>query len=154
MKKIVASLATAMAVTSFSVATQAAPVLLGIGSLTGNTDKSGLTNTLENGSSAAILGGLGSGLAYAGNNTFLALPDRGPNATAYNGGASVDNTTSYIARFQTISMNLTANASGLPFSITPTLNSTTLLYSNTALNYGANGAPAQNSANHYFFTGK
>jgi len=154
MKKIIASLATAMAVTSFSVTTHAAPVLLGIGSLTGNTDKSGLTNTLEDGSSAAILGGLGSGLAYAGNNTFLALPDRGPNAMPYNGGSSVDNTTSYIARFHTISMNLTANAYGLPFSITPTLNSTTLLYNNTALNYGADGAPAQNSANHYFFTGK
>ena len=33
---------------------------------------------LENGVPGNRLGGLGSGLAYAGGNTFLALPDRGP----------------------------------------------------------------------------
>ena len=62
-----------------------------------------------------ILGGLGSGLAYAGRNTFLALPDRGPNATSYN--AKVDNTVSYINRFQTVSMALTPAQGGkLPYS--------------------------------------
>jgi hypothetical protein len=46
-------------------------------------DLSGLTGTLENGLPANLLGGLGSGIAYAGGNTFLAVPDRGPNATPY-----------------------------------------------------------------------
>jgi len=83
-----------------------------------------------------LLGGVGSGLAWAGGNTFLATPDRGPNATAYN--PLVDNTTSYISRFQTFSLNLTKNAVGseLPYSLTPTLNATTLLSSKTALTYG------------------
>jgi len=49
----------------------------------GYTDRSGFTNTLENGISADLLGGMGSGLAWANGNTFLFLPDRGPNATAY-----------------------------------------------------------------------
>ena len=35
---------------------------------------------LENGVAGNLLGGVGSGFAYAGGNTFLALPDRGPNA--------------------------------------------------------------------------
>ena len=48
---------------------------------------------------ANVLGGIGSGLAWAGGNTFLATPDRGPNATPYN--SAVDDTVSYIARFQT-----------------------------------------------------
>ncbi len=82
-----------------------------------------------------MLGGIGSGLAWAGGNTFLALPDRGPNATAYTGGSAVDNTTSYIARFQTVTLNLTATPSGgLPYTLTPTLTGTTLLYSDSALN--------------------
>ena len=54
--------------------------LLAIGTLDGTTDLSGLTNILENGVSANILGGLGSGIAHAGGDTFLAVPDRGPNA--------------------------------------------------------------------------
>jgi hypothetical protein len=36
----------------------------------------------ENGVAGNLLGGMGSGLAYAGGNTFIALPDRGPNAAA------------------------------------------------------------------------
>jgi len=57
----------------------AAPVLLGIGSLSGTeSDLLGLTGTLESGVSVNLLGGMGSGFAYASNNTFLALPDRGP----------------------------------------------------------------------------
>src|ERR1700712_4746212 len=63
---------------------QATPVLLAEGALTGTTDLSGLTGTLENGLPANILGGRASGLAYAGGNPFRALPDRGPNATPYN----------------------------------------------------------------------
>lgn len=36
------------------------------------------------------------------HNTFLAIPDRGPNATPYN--VNVDDTTSYITHFQTFSL--------------------------------------------------
>ncbi len=139
---------------------QAAPILLATGSLTGTSDLSGLTGTLENGLSGNILGGLGSGLAWAGGNTFLALPDRGPNATSYTGGTAVDNTTSYISRFHTVSMSLTATPTGtLPFSLTPTLTGTTLLYSPTALTYGATAGlpsaiPTVNTSNQFFFTGR
>jgi hypothetical protein len=141
---------------------QAAPILLATGSLTGTTDLSGLNgaaNTLENGLSGDVLGGLGSGLAWAGGNTFLALPDRGPNATTYTGGAVVDQTTSYISRFQTVSLNLTASASGLPFTLTPTLTNTTLLYSPTALTYGTTSGlpsaiPSVNTNDKFFFTGR
>ncbi len=138
--------------------------LIGIGSLGGTSDLSGLTGTLENGNAANILGGMGSGLAWAGDNTFLALPDRGPNAAAYTGGAAVDNTTSYIARFNTISMNVTATPSAvpagtLPYTVTPTLQSTTLLWSSTPLNYGntaglASGVPGINADGKYYFTGR
>lgn len=49
------------------------------------TDLSSVTaGTLENGVAGNLLGGLGSGLAWAGGNAFVALPDRGPNATAWN----------------------------------------------------------------------
>ena len=86
-------------------AANATPILLGIGSFSSAaSDKSGLTGTLESRVAANLLGGMGSGLAYAGNNTFLALPDRGPNALAYAGGSSVDNTTSFISRFNTIGL--------------------------------------------------
>lgn len=117
-------------------------------------DLSGLTGTLENGVAANLLGGLGSGLAWAGGNTFIALPDRGPNANPYN--SSVDDTTSYIPRLQTLSLSLTPNAPGsaLAFNLSTKLTATTLLSSPTALNYGVNGAPAQNTANQFFFTGR
>jgi hypothetical protein len=116
----------------------AQPVLIATGSLSGAlSDLSGLNYTLENGTAANLLGGMGSGLAWAGGNTFLALPDRGPNAVAWN--SALDDTTSYIPRFHTLQMDLVANAPGaaLPFTLTPTLKSTTLLSSSTALNYGA-----------------
>ena len=91
------------------------------------TDLSGLNYTLENGVSASLLGGLGSGFAWASGNTFLALPDRGPNAVGYN--SAVDDTVSYINRFHTVTMNLKPNTgTGLPFTLTPTLKSTTLLF--------------------------
>lgn len=136
-------------------ATHAAPILLGIGSLSGSaSDLSGLTGTLENGTAANLLGGMGSGLAYAGNNTFLALPDRGPNAVAYAGGSAVDNTTSYIPRFHTISLNYSAGTT-LPLTVSTTLNSTTLLGSNTSpLTYAAGGAPAANTGSTYYFSGR
>ncbi|GAA4022443.1 hypothetical protein GCM10022212_19570 [Actimicrobium antarcticum] len=138
--------------------------LLAIGSLSGSfSDLSSQTaGMLENGIAGNVLGGLGSGLAYAGNNTFIATPDRGPNATPYN--TLVDDTSSYIARFQTIRMGLSANTSGtgLAFNLTPTLVATTLLSSPTALTYGSGaglnlgtGAPALNALNGTnYFTGR
>jgi hypothetical protein len=41
-------------------------------------DLSGLTYKLENGAPANLLGGLGSGIAYASGNTFLARPTAAP----------------------------------------------------------------------------
>src|SRR5262249_51802009 len=106
--------------------------------------------------------GIGSGLAYAGGTTFLALPDRGPNAKVYN--ALVDNTTSYITRFQTLNLSLAPSDPGspLPFVLTPMLVDTTLLSSQKPLVYGdgvaaglPNGAPALNAINHTnYFTGR
>jgi hypothetical protein len=129
--------------------------LLAVGSLAGSSagnfsDLSGLTGTLENGVAANYLGGVGSGLAWAGGNTFIAVPDRGPNATAWN--ANVDDTTSYIPRLQTVTLGLQQNAG--VFTLTPTLTATTLLYSSTPLNYGVGGAPSQNAANKYYFSGR
>jgi len=157
-------LASVFVLSSAMGSAHAAFELIGIGSLGGTSDLSGLTGTLESGVAANILGGMGSGLAWAGGNTFLALPDRGPNATAYTGGAAVDNTTSYIARFNTVSMNVTATPSAvpagtLPYTVTPTLQSTTLLWSSTPLNYGstaglASGVPTLNANGKYYFTGR
>jgi len=144
----------------------AGAILFAQGTLTGsaagpNADLSGLTGTLENGAAANLLGGLGSGLAYAGGNTFIGVPDRGPNAVSYN--AAVDDTVSYISRIQTLDMSLTPNAApgALPFNLTPTLTGTTLLYSPTPLTYGTgvsvglgSGAPALNTASKYYFTGR
>jgi hypothetical protein len=129
--------------------------LIAIGSLNLGSDLSGLTGLLENGvDTGNVLGGIGSGLAWAGGNTFIALPDRGPNATAYTGGAGVDNTTSYVARLQTVQLTLTQSpAGGLPYTLAPTLKSTTLLYSPTALNYGT-VTPAINSATKFYFDGR
>lgn len=140
--------------------------LIAIGTLSGASDLSGLSYTMESGVAANVLGGMGSGLAYAGGNTFIAIPDRGPNAASYANGSYVDNTTSYIPRFHELEMTLTATPSGgLPYTLTPTLTSTTLLYSATALNYGTgsfnsgavnlgSGAPAINDSTHYYFTGR
>jgi hypothetical protein len=152
----------------------ASVILLANGTVTSsaagaNADLSGLTGPLENGLAGNVLGGIGSGLAYAGGNTFLAVPDRGPNATPYN--PAVDDTVSYISRFHTLDMTLTANVPGssLPYSLTPTLSQTTLLWSATPLIYGSgaglgnridgvtpigSGAPALNSAGHYYFSGR
>jgi hypothetical protein len=117
-------------------------------------DLSGQTGTLENGLAANLLGGLGSGLAWAGGNTFLALPDRGPNATPWN--AAVDDTTSYISRFSTLQLGLSASSGGtLPFTLTPSLQSTTLLYSTTPLSYAAGGtALLGNSVGKHYFSGR
>jgi hypothetical protein len=155
------TLKAALLLSVFAVAPARADVsLLAIGTLDGTTDLSGLTGTLENGVPANILGGLGSGNAYAGGDTFLAVPDRGPNAVPFD--SKIDDTASYINRFQTLKLNLTANPGGaLPFTLAPTLTKTTLLYSPTPLTYGTGaglgvgpGAPAQNTPDKFYFTGR
>jgi hypothetical protein len=118
---------------------------------------------LENGVPGNRLGGFGSSIAYAGADTFLMLPDRGPNAVEF--AASIDSTVTYINRFHTFNLrllpaaasdngvqdsNTTPNAvpgitppfdvSGLPFILTPMLRSTTLFWSPTPLAYGKAGA--------------
>lgn len=145
----------------FASGAHAAPALLAIGTLNGSGDLSGLTAPLENGLAGNVLGGMGSGMAWAGGNTFVALPDRGPNATSYN--ANVDNTVSYISRFQTVNMTLapSSSGSGLPMILTPVLTQTTLLSSSQALVYGSGaginlgtGAPASNTASTFYFSGR
>ncbi len=94
-------------------------------------DLSGPTYNLENGVPANSLGGFGSAIAYASGNTFLALPDRGPNAVEFDD--AIDNTASYVNRFHTITMDLQPNTTGtgLPYTLTPTLRRTTLFWSLT-----------------------
>jgi hypothetical protein len=142
----------------------AEPVLVAMGSISGlyedfATQTSGL---LENGVPGNRFGGIGSGLAYLGGDWFLALPDRGPNAVPYN--SCLDDTVSYINRFQTMHMSLSPSDPGakLPLTLTPMLTGTTLLSSRTPLVYGAgcglkpvNGAPALNAVDHtLYFTGR
>ena len=124
-------------------------------------DLSGLTYKLENGVRANELGGFGSAITYAGGNTFLALPDRGPNAVEFND--AIDNTASYVNRFHTIEMELVPNAtgSGLPYNLTPELKQTTLLWSLTPLVYGSgegldvgSGVPKINNFFQHFFSGR
>lgn len=145
-------------------AAHAAVDLIAIGGLSGHAqDRANETaGGLENGVAGNLLGGIGSGLTYAGGNTFLALPDRGPNALAYN--SAVSDTTSYIDRFHAIRMDLAPSEAGsaLPFTLTPTLAATTLLHTARSLSYGDGvltnlpaGVPALNDANHsHYFTGR
>jgi hypothetical protein len=140
------------------------PILLANGTLTGSsagyyTDLSGLQGTLENGVAKTLLGGMGSGLAWAWNNTFIGVPDRGPNAVPYD--SLIDDTVTYIPRFHTITMELTPSNGPLPFTLTPTLQSTTLLYSSDPLTYGSGdglgvppGAPGENGPDKYYFSGR
>ncbi|MGZ3438005.1 MAG: esterase-like activity of phytase family protein [Polyangia bacterium] len=130
--------------------------LVAVGSLSGTrSDLSRETaDPLENGVAGNLLGGLGSGLAYAGWGRFVAVPDRGPNAVPYNG--AVDDTTSYIARMHTIRMSLERSPRGaaLPLSLTPHLEETTLLSSRQPLYYGSH-PPTLNERHHtHYFTGR
>ena len=94
------------------------------------------------------------GLAWAGDNNFIGVQDRGPNAKAWN--ASVADTTSFIGRFHSLRLQFSANAAGapLPYSLMPTLSGTNLLSSPTALNDGAGGAPALNRDGASCFSGR
>jgi len=150
----------------FASISQAQISLLAVGTLDQSRagtfqDLSGLTYPLENGVRANELGGFGSAIANAGGFTFLALPDRGPNAVPFD--SDIDDTVSYINRFHTVSMNLSPNrtGSGLPFNLAPTLRKTTLLWSLTPLVYGSgsglgvgSGAPPLNNFFFHFFTGR
>ena len=137
--------------------------LVAIGSLPGTVgDRAGETaGALENGVAGNLLGGIGSGLAYAGWGRFVAIPDRGPNAVPFN--SAIDDTASYINRFQTIAMRLTPSKPGavLPYTLTPTLERTTLLFSRAPLVYGSgeglgvgSGAPALDNPLQHYFTGR
>jgi len=133
-----------LAIASIVLASAAHAVdLIAIGTISG-TYEDFATETafpLENGVAGNRLGGIGSGLAYAGGTTFLALPDRGPNANPYN--SLVDDTVSYIARFQTLNLSLAPTpdpVTGLPFTLTPMLAHTTLLSSRSPLVYGSGAA--------------
>lgn len=108
-----------------SFSAQATVILAGIGTIASDArDLSGLTGTVEDGSPANLAGGFGSAIAYAGNGIYLATPDRGPNNTNYN--PAIDNTTSYISRFNEISLGLTYQANG-SLAVTPTIQRTQLL---------------------------
>jgi hypothetical protein len=147
---------------------QASVDLVAFGSISGTyQDLSSRTGKpLENGVAGNRLGGLGSGIAYAGGTTFVSVPDRGPNAVPFN--SAVDDTVSYINRFQTFDLATAPNPdydvsspSSLPLVLTPTLRSTTLLSSFTPLVYGTganlgvgSGAPALNARHTFYFTGR
>ncbi|MBI1284238.1 MAG: pyruvate-binding protein [Thiobacillus sp.] len=147
-----------------STLAQASVDLIAIGNISGTYQDLALQTAapLENGVAGNRLGGIGSGLAYAGGSIFLALPDRGPNANPYN--PLVDDTVSYIDRFHTFSFNLAPSEPGsmLPFTLTPILRDTTLLSSARPLVYGSgvgldlgSGEPALNAVNHtHYFTGR
>jgi len=113
-------LATIAAILLSADLAHADPPLIAIGSISGTYEDFAVETAapLENGVPGNRLGGMGSGLAYAGGNTFLALPDRGPNAKPYNAG--VDDTASYIARFQTLSLSLAPSDPGSCSSPTST----------------------------------
>ena len=156
---------------AFSMSTvEAAPTLIAAGTINSQFRDLSLRTEglLENGAPGNRLGGMGSALAYAGGETFLFLPDRGPNAASYAAGANRDNTTSYIPRFQTVTMHLSANdaydetklgTAGYPLLshvITPNVQATTLLSSPTQLNYGTStdGAPKLNKKGYFYFSGR
>jgi hypothetical protein len=145
--------------------------LIAIADIDGNYEDlaSQTSGLLENGVIGNRLGGIGSGFAYAGGNTFLGLPDRGPNANVYN--SAVDDTVSYIDRFHTFEMVLTPNDIGakLPYNLTPFITETTLLSSRSPLVYGTgqgkgnmvdgntpigSGAPFLNNHHRHYFTGR
>ncbi len=152
-KKILAALIASL----FLTAAHADVKLAAIGTLNGNArDLSADTaGPLESGVPGNLFGGIGSGLAYAGGNTFIAVPDRGPNANSYN--EAVDHTTSYIPRFHTLEMRLLASPAGsaLPLMLAPTLVATTLLMSKQPLVYAADGAPALNKkGSSWYFSGR
>jgi len=150
--RLTARLVAAALAAALAPAAHAGVSLIGIGQL-GGTDRSGLTGTLENGAPANTLGGLGSAIAWAGGDTYYLSPDRGPNASGWN--AAVDDTTSWIPRYQTVSLGLAAASfsAGSVATLSPSLTATTLLSSTAALDYGS--APVlTDGSGKYYFTGR
>ena len=142
----------------------ASPTLIAVGTISGFYEDFATQTSapLEDGVRGNRLGGIGSGLAYLGGDFFLALPDRGPNAVAFN--PCSDDTVTYINRFHTVHMSLSPSdpaAGGLPFTVTPMVLDTTLLSSKTPLVYGSgcgllgDGTPELNATDHTnYFTGR
>lgn len=149
-KHFLAGLALAAAA---ALPTHAAVTLIAHGTLPATgSDFSGLSAPMENGLPGNLLGGLGSGLAWAGGTTFLAVPDRGPNATPWND--AVDNTATWVPRFQTLELTLTATpGAALPYALNASLTGTTLLFANEALTYGP-AVPANNTPKRHYFSGR
>jgi hypothetical protein len=143
----------ALAAAAAAMPSHAAVDLIARSTLPGTaTDLSGQSALLENGVAGNLLGGLGSGLAWAGGNRFVALPDRGPNAVVWN--ADLDNTVSWIPRLQGFTLALSpSNGGALPYALTPTLTDTTLLWTQDALQYGP-VQPALNDKRHHYFSGR
>jgi hypothetical protein len=147
-----------------SGASHAAVELIATGSVSGAYEDFSVETAapLENGSPGNRLGGIGSAIAYAGCNTFVALPDRGPNAIPFN--PAIDDTASYIPRFHSLHLTLAPAAANapLPYVLTPFVTETTLLSSLTPLYYSdgkafgvGSGRPALNSRHHaFYFTGR
>jgi len=116
-----------------AVCAPAAVTYIGDTYIPGNgVDSSGLPATLlEDGVSPEnALNGFGSGLGWAGGNSFYALCDRGPNKVVYN--ASVDNTTSFPNRFQHFTITLApqgslTNGVYASYAVTATATGTSLL---------------------------
>lgn len=143
----------ALALLLTAQAAHAAPSLLAIARIAPDaSDLSGRHAMLENGVPGDRLGGFGSALAYAGGNTFLALPDRGPNADKWN--PAVDDTSSYVPRLLTFDMRLTPATGSLPFALTPVLTATTLFYSQAPLVYGDAPVPDGNGPDRFYFSGR
>ena len=162
LERLVTSFATCVVTCSATFA-HADPTLIANATIDGHyEDFADATKApLENGVPGNRLGGMGSGIAYAGGDTFLALPDRGPNAVPFD--PAIDDTASYIPRFHTLHMTLAPSDAGstLPFTLTPFVVDTTLLSSATPLVYGTgaglgvgSGAPALNKRGTYYFSGR
>jgi hypothetical protein len=166
MKKSIA-IPFALSLLAVAVNASAAPTLVAVGTMDANVrDLSTRTSApLDSGETANLLAGLSSGLAYAGGNTFLCLPDRGPNTTTYLPEA--DSTTTYIPRVHSIQIDTNPNLAydpGTPGSLPLVMNlhatSTTLLRQNKSLAYdlayGVDGIPALNLADplSQYFTGR
>jgi hypothetical protein len=166
-------IATLCLVTSLAAPPVRAVDLIAIGTVSGTYEDfaTPTAGPLESGVPGNRLGGIGSGLAYAGGATFLTLPDRGPSATSFN--PLIDDTTSFIPRVHTFNLSLASSfdpATGLPFTLTPMLQDTLLLSSPTPLAYSSgaglgfqidgvtpigSGAPALNAVNHtFYFSGR
>jgi len=118
---------------STAIATPSLAAITFIGEATiasGGTDLSGLVGSLEDGGPANRLGAFGSAITYNGvTGTYFAMPDRGPNAVAYAGGAPVDNTISFQSRVEQLAISVTPGAgpNGAGGTVTATLVGTTLL---------------------------